>query len=1512
MKKMKWISRALFLAGCFILQVSFWKAEAHAAGTLYESPYVTFSPDGKAWTTNQDLPSGTSDGRPVFWYSNGYDISTGILSDLRELREGEHYYGIKRQGEIPVGSWKVVHTYAQCIHRLKQYPDNYLGGIEYSRTICGKPYFSGWVPYCADCGERITGFLHYMSKEAAASINSIDVSLGYYYLCPSCNHLEQGVGGGYHVCKQISYNKYKIEYNKNVNSVSDVTGYTDSSFHMYNNEMIFEGQVVIPNTHLTLNGYQREGYYFLGWNTEPDGTGTFYADGAEIRNLSTENFDENAGTGIVTLYAQWKRTETNLVIDPNGGSYEGREKNTILRQQYGTAYVLNTSAVIPPKGYTVNFEVNGGECISPEKSIYLFEEWHLQEPANGLLIGEEYKFFGKMNDTDIIKVQYLQQPVTLPQPEKANVSFGGWYRDPECTEPVGGGGELFIPAEDTTLYAKWVELVLYAENNHTANGGKGAVDLSWTQADGKDKTYKLYQSVDGVEFKQIYDADEAVWPKLPDKIYSCEEQTRTVTIPYNGFYNLTASGAQGGDYGEYEGGKGGTVTGKFYLKKGEILTLTVGGQNGFNGGGEASTFGNGGGYTIISSDQKGTLLIAGGGGGATSRGSGGDGGGDVGLMDQEPSLSGNSGENGYAGGGGGHCGGQKGTVQLGTAIKNTVTYSYAGRVQKIPITEYGLYRLEVWGASGNGTQKAWAPRWPLEGTSYARGGYASGFAELEKDETLYLCTGGRNGYNGGGAYGGGGATHIALNSDRGVLKNYENYKNEILIVAGGGGNSDGWYYRFASCDEHEGEWCSAITTWMPGAGGGLTGGTSVGYDEDCRGRIWGYSGAGGTQVSSPIGSSGIEGGGFGQGGIHSGGGWYGGNAGPWQCGSGGSSYIGSVRLATKFIEGNTFVPTTRGDINDGYGWARITQYENISEPSYGGSSYINTEDAITYEQKAGDCEGDGRVVITSLTVGFQDTQSLDGISAPDLAAPDVVRKDRIELTDAGDGTVRITWKKPSDNGTTYYHEAESYEAGTEFPLCVSNITKNTLVSGIAGYYYVADNDPDTSVTAENARNAGNILQEEAVYMALGRDMPEYLHLAVADVAGNISATTHICLNETEVAWQLFTEELVIGSEIAGVDYGSIYPANEERTWYVRADASTPFLLIFDSYMVGRATENYQINYQLLNSCVEDTGVCQRYCTKLPYTVPLSATGMLDAGQFIRKTEGSGILNDAMYVIAERSGNACRNRFLQAFTLKAELHGKTIQVTPEAGADFGEKIVYSDRERDSINALRMIADGEGPAISGLEVLSENTVIDRGSRTVQLCVRAEDEISGVRDFYLKISNSDNYGERTYFPDETGVIRLDITEEDALFTGDFVVTAHAEDHVGNVSERVCPITEFSLETRVERILEPHTPVFKRGESGILYITTRGYADRVEVEFPEELTSLNPDLNKTVTYTALLYQQDECLQFMIPLYAPENGNYRITVRAYKGDKRLEEYPSFSTVEVEGSILDELRTRLR
>ena len=243
----------------------------------------------------------------------------------------------------------------------------------------------------------------------------------------------------------------------------------------------------------------------------------------------------------------------------------------------------------------------------------------------------------------------------------------------------------------------------------------------------------------------------------------------------------------------------------------------------------------------------------------------------------------------------------------------------------------------------------------------------------------------------------------------------------------------------------------------------------------------------------------------------------------------------------------------------------------------------------------------------------------------------------------------------------------------------------------------------------------------------------------------------------------------------------------------------------------------------------------------------------------------------------------------------------------------QKIYYSDPSSDAGNGIVLLGDGEGPVIGGLDVLSDGQMIDRQEETVRLYLTVSDDLSGVAEFYLKVTNLDNHNMKTYYS-EGNAIELEITKEEPLFTGEFAVTAYAVDNVGNVTEISRLVTEFALETKIERILAPHDPVFKGGESGILYINTYGYADRVEVEFPPEFAEADERLRKVVfDYSdARLYRQESAVQFMVPLYISTDREYTLKVRAFRGEKSLESSPVLYITSEGGDILSEFRTRLR
>ena len=230
----------------------------------------------------------------------------------------------------------------------------------------------------------------------------------------------------------------------------------------------------------------------------------------------------------------------------------------------------------------------------------------------------------------------------------------------------------------------------------------------------------------------------------------------------------------------------------------------------------------------------------------------------------------------------------------------------AGKVEEFTAPKAGDYKLECWGAQGK---------------TGGKGGYVKGDYPMTNEQSIYICVGSSsNCYNNkignitSFSWGreGGGATSITT-TDRGELKYFVSYKDEVLLVAGGGG----------AC-----EW-----NGQGGAGGGENGlsgskstylagnGTSTSY------------GTGGTQTSGGITTNGSYtpsvkyNGGFGYGGVgaqngdygaQGGGGWYGGGGSVYAgAAGGGSSHIGDVQDG-KTIAGNTSMPSPDGGTETGH------------------------------------------------------------------------------------------------------------------------------------------------------------------------------------------------------------------------------------------------------------------------------------------------------------------------------------------------------------------------------------------------------------------------------------------------------------------------------------------------------------------------------------------------------------------------------------------------------------------
>ncbi len=1306
------------------------------ADAAYEiMPNVRESADGNAYTTD-------AGDKNTKWYENGYEVSTGVESTLKEPETGEHLYTYIRTGKVGVGKCVVVHKHATCIHDI--YPvGNYYYGETFGRSKCKKPYYSGWFVYCADCGEPVMDYLMYMSEKTAKQLTYLDLSKGYFYKCPHCNNLEQGVSPKTHSCKAVSPNRYFVRYFANFGS-----GYMERSVHMVNNATNYEGTQVTPQTRLNRNTFHRVGYEFVGWNTKKDGSGTFFEDGGEIYNLSLE---ENAN---VILYAQWKKSSSVLEIDPQGGMYSGKEGITRVSGDYATEYEVESVLVTSPKGHTVHFDTNEGEKIQSITAEMKFSQWCQKLPFCGKMEGNRYTFMGRDGSVDRITAVYEPQPIVLPEAVKEGYSFGGWFLDQECTKPVGTAGTEYMPASDVTLYASWVDLQLTATDNYAANRGRGAVNLSWSQKDNRDKVYQIFQRTENTEWVQVSSAEEKSNHYKVSKEMDYTGREGSYVIPYSGFYTITIAGAKGSDYGRYKGGNGSVVDACFYLEKGDKLDYAIGGRNGFMGGGIATEYGNGGGYSIITHSGKGTMLVAGGGGGATDQSHGGPGG------SKECNINSPNGENGQAGGGGGYQGGASGEV-IRHHHDTACIHEHVGNKS----TYGGCYTIKR-----------------VCGSKH--------FEQVEMGQGFY--------------YGNISDTGEHIFCER--CGSYECPGHHYSI----------WGYRCDQCNtfyEKKQEECSAMSSYELGCG----------KDE------------------KPV------------------------------CGRAEAEIVRSLKAA-------------------------------------GGSNYVNHSYCTTYHEVQGANAKDGFIRIESSNIGVVNTNYLNGVQATDMAPPESINREKVCKTVVGEGEMRISFEKPADNGTKYYHQVKSFSKDNQELLCISNQTVNTLTSGVVGYHYVVSDSPKLVVTS-----AHTFLKEEGENPFLTVPLTEgekYLHIAAADKAGNIGPTISILISGQEsLYWPLITMPLVCK------EGGNVFPADEDATYYVKADDRTNVEVLLEGVMCGTARADYQMNQAdfLMENVTrkEDMGIISIF---IPNEKDISVENhTYPLQQLEKKVTGSSGIRDNSYTLAKRSDLCKRMEVLQGFCLSPNLDGQKIQLTPRVAAIGAKEVTYSKEEEDQKNRLFMIADAKAPVVKGIQELQNREMIEFSEeKEVIFDISATDAGSGLDEFYVEVNNHDNGSVQRFSDDsQKGKIRLTISEDALIFQGDFTVFVYASDRVGNEFLASNDILGVGLEAGVEKILDPDASVFKGGESGILQIKTTGYVEKVEIHYPEAFVQEDNTLPQTIYYEIPSYQKIEEIPFLVPLDMPD-GEVHISVKAYKSGTTLEENPQVITIKVKGSILDEIRTRLR
>ena len=231
----------------------------------------------------------------------------------------------------------------------------------------------------------------------------------------------------------------------------------------YTNTVYFDGngassgsmqnQDASSRTLLEPNGFVRDGFTFLNWNTIPDGTGVNYQ----------STYSYNFGQGVV-LYAIWGQ---NFTVSYNGnGNTGGLKPDSQSAVVGGESLTLqsNSRNLSKPQyllaGWNSSADGSGtryalGQTkVSLSGDVTLYAQWVAEE----VTVTYEYDGADGGNSTAIEFYTYGTSGLILPTPTKTDYTFRGWYSSSSLMRLLGYGGTSYTPPAyslTNSIYAKW-------------------------------------------------------------------------------------------------------------------------------------------------------------------------------------------------------------------------------------------------------------------------------------------------------------------------------------------------------------------------------------------------------------------------------------------------------------------------------------------------------------------------------------------------------------------------------------------------------------------------------------------------------------------------------------------------------------------------------------------------------------------------------------------------------------------------------------------------------------------------------------------------------------------------------------------------------------------------------------------------------------------------------------------------------------------------------------------------
>ncbi|MBP3609483.1 MAG: InlB B-repeat-containing protein [Lachnospiraceae bacterium] len=237
---------------------------------------------------------------------------------------------------------------------------------------------------------------------------------------------------------------------------------------------------------LSLNQFERFGYKFTGWNTEPDGTGEAYADGAVLTEFR----------GMIVLYAQWERGNYSVAYAADDIRITPVATGSPEQWEFDQEYTIR--AALPDKNLFVDYDLNRTDSMSTvpyyveapadinRKAFMVFDMWKAYREG---VTGYEYlslkyipgetvvNITGRVDDKVVLFPSWggTASKVELPLVKCDGYEFLGWseYLQADSYTDIlavfEGSVTKYQPVKDNEiLYAQYTpktyDIILVAED----------------------------------------------------------------------------------------------------------------------------------------------------------------------------------------------------------------------------------------------------------------------------------------------------------------------------------------------------------------------------------------------------------------------------------------------------------------------------------------------------------------------------------------------------------------------------------------------------------------------------------------------------------------------------------------------------------------------------------------------------------------------------------------------------------------------------------------------------------------------------------------------------------------------------------------------------------------------------------------------------------------------------------------------------------------------------------------